>query len=100
PIEDLDARLATVLSSPLEFPALRQAVLADDQIVLALDRDTPQAAELIRGIWTVLSAQGLHPERVLILQPAALTRHTQPDPRSLLPEGVREQIGWVRHDAT
>jgi nickel-dependent lactate racemase len=99
-IDDFDARLATALVSPLDFPALRQAVLADDHIVLALDRDTPHAAELIRGIWKVLSGQGLQPGHVLILQPAALTRHAQPDPRRLLPDDVREQIRWVRHDAT
>jgi nickel-dependent lactate racemase len=100
PVGDLEARLATALSAPLDFPALRQAVLAEDQIVLILDRDTPRAAELIRGIWDVLSSQGLQPDRVLILQPAALTRHTQPDPRQLLPEDVRERVGWIRHDAT
>jgi nickel-dependent lactate racemase len=100
PLEDFDSQLAAVLATPLDFPALSQAVLADDRIVLALDRDTPHPAELIRGIWNVLSAQGLQPERVLILQPAALTRHTPQDPRRLLPDEVRERIAWVRHDAT
>jgi len=97
---DLSSSLARALSAPLEFPALRQAVLADDHVVLALDRDTPQAAELICGVWDVLGAQGLQPDRILILQPAALTRHPQPDPRRLLPEAVRDRIGWIRHDAT
>lgn len=98
PVVDLEAQLAAALASPLEFPALKQAVLADDRIVLALDRCTPQAPALVRGVWDVLAANGVQPRDVLILQPASLSTTLLEDPRNQLPEDVREQVGWIRHD--
>jgi nickel-dependent lactate racemase len=99
-VEGLAQRLDAALASPMDFPALRQAVLPGDRIVLALDRGTPDAATLIAGVWKVLASQAVDPQDVLILQPAAIGIGAAPDPRQLLPEDVRERIRWVRHDAT
>lgn len=99
-VEDLSARVADVLASPLDFPALRQAVLAEDRVILALDRDTPAGDVIIAGVWEVLAGQGVRACDVLIMQPASLSQHAQLDPRRLLPDDVREQVGWIRHDAT
>lgn len=100
PVDELESRLAAALAAPLDFPALRQAVLAGDRVVLALDRATPAAAALIQSVWNVLSSQGIRAEDVLILQPASLNPDVQTDPRRLLPDDVREQMRWIRHDAT
>jgi nickel-dependent lactate racemase len=97
---DLTGSLATALASPIQFPALRQAVLADDHVVLALDRDTPEAPRLIRGTWEVLSEQGVHPRNVSIVQPASLSPRLPVDPRSSLEGDVREHVAWIRHDPT
>lgn len=97
---DLEDAVASALSGPLQFPALRQTVLAEDRVILALDRDTPAAPLLIRGVWDVLAGQGVRPQDVFILQPASLNDRPPPDPRSALSDNVREQIAWMRHDAT
>ena len=97
---DLEKDIASGLYSPLQFPPLEKAVLADDHVVLALDRETPAAITLVRGVWDVLAAQQVHPPNVCILQPASLGCHPAVDPRSALPDDVREQVAWIRHDAT
>lgn len=97
--DNLESQLAGVLESPMNFPALAQAVLPEDRIVLALDRDTPAAAEIVRGIWNVFATRGVQPRNLLIIQPSALSPNSTGDPRRRLPGDVREEVGWIRHDA-
>ena len=98
PVADLTDSIAASLGSPIQFPALRQAVLSDDRIVLALDRHTPEAPQLIRGVWDVLAAQKVDPRDVFIVQPASLGQSPPIDPRSALDAEIREQVAWIRHD--
>ncbi|MGE4003166.1 MAG: lactate racemase domain-containing protein, partial [Planctomycetaceae bacterium] len=95
----LTQRVRERLTSPLDFPALSQAVLPDDRIVIALDQQTPGAASLIRGCWDVLDSVGVDPQSILILQPGSAADATALDPRCELPESVAEQIQLTRHDA-
>ncbi len=100
PLQELSTAIDTALESPLDFPPLRQALTPGDHVVIALDRHTPGSSMLIRALWNVLSRREVHPEDVLILQPASFTSTDMPDPRSDLPEGVRERVRWQRHDPT
>ena len=100
PLADLPATLRQSLEVPLEFPPLSRAVVPGDHVVLALDRHTPQAATLIAAVYDVLAAQGVSPADILILQPTALAGPKVTDPRTSLPEAVREVVQWRVHDAT
>lgn len=97
-----DVAMATrqALHSPLDFPTLDQAVLEDDHIAIALDRQTPGSATIIAEIWKVLAARHVQPANVTIIQPAVLTKQPESDPRALLPEDVRSAITLKIHDPT
>lgn len=129
PLGQLSRRVRNRLISPLDFPALSQAVLADDRIVIALDQGTPCAPSLIRGCWDVLETVGVEPDAVVILQSgspgpaqskgreraektvgasrqAARVRSGGPqperssvDPRSELPDPIAARIRLAHHDA-
>jgi nickel-dependent lactate racemase len=98
----LDVRSAVrqSLEQPLDFPALRQAFIPDDRIVVVLDRHVSSSPEIIAEVWNVCEAGGATPDRVTILQPAALTGSRPADPRRLLPEAVRNAMPWKIHDPT
>ncbi|MFO1042530.1 MAG: lactate racemase domain-containing protein [Planctomycetaceae bacterium] len=97
-LPDPAAVIAEALNNPLDFPALRQALVPDDKVTVVLDRDIPSAAELIAGIWTVCQGAGIAPENFTILQPISLTSLRPDDPRRLLSESVRRAMTWKIHD--
>ncbi len=97
---DLAGRLTAALASPLDFPPLDQAVIPDDRVVLALDRGTPNAPQIIAAVWERLALRNVAPDRVTILQPADSMAGNEADPRTALPAPVREQIQWTIHQTT
>ncbi len=99
-VPDVRAAVAATLAAPVEFPSFAHAVFPDDHIVLAVDRDTPHAADVLAEVWAVCAQRSVLPGDVTILQPASF--HGQPlaDPRSALPADVRERIVWRVHDPT
>lgn len=95
---DVAGAAQQALRSPLDFPTLDQAVLDDDKIAIALDRQTPGAAAIIAEIWKVLASRNVQPANVTIIQPAVLSKMPEPDPCALLPEDVRAAINFKVHD--
>ncbi len=100
PLADLPSAVRHALAEPLDFPPLWRAVVPGDHVVLALDRHTPQADVLIAAAYEIIAAQGVDPADILILQPTALAGPQVTDPRSCLPEAVRDIVQWRVHDAT
>src|SRR6185369_10219366 len=98
--QGLDKKIRKALSTPLDFPALVQVCVPGDQVVLALDRHTPCAPELISEIWTMLEQRGIDASAVRVLQPAALDSVPLSDPRQQLPEPIRREVQWTVHDPT
>lgn len=94
------AELLAALRRPVDFPSVEQAVIPGDRVTLALDRYTPASASLIAGIWEILSPRGLDPERFVVIQPATRMNSNLPDPRTELPDEIRERVPWVLHDPT
>lgn len=88
------------LAAPLDFPPLELAIVPNDHVVIALDRHTPGAAEIIAAVWSVFERRSVKPEDVTILQPASWNAGQLPDPRAALPTAVREVMRWTIHDAT
>ncbi len=97
-IRDVRKDLSVVLSGPLNFPPLEQAVISDDRVALVLDHHTPEAPALIRATWDVLRRRDIVPENVVVIQPAQLLQDALPDPRVALPEDVRSHMVWKVHD--
>ena len=98
-VKDLPGRLRSVLDAPLDFPPLEQAVIPDDRVVLVLDRDVPEAASIVAGVWKRLADREVKPENVTILQPADTAAGPPADPRACLPTPVRSKIAWEVHEA-
>src|SRR5262245_9266146 len=94
------ARVRKALATPLDFPSLVQVCVPGDRVVLALDRHTPCAAELIAEIWGMLEQRGVDPGAVQVVQPAALASVPLPHPRTELPDSIRREVKWTVHDPT
>ncbi|MCA9077071.1 MAG: DUF2088 domain-containing protein [Planctomycetaceae bacterium] len=97
-VDSLETSVRDQLTSPIDFPALSRAILPDDQIVIALDNDTPCAATLVKGVWDVMQARGVAPQNVTILRPSSGQLHRATDPRCELPEEIRDRITLAFHD--
>lgn len=97
-IESLNDSIQNALASPLDFPPLQQAVISGDQIVIALDCDTPAADLILAAIWDVLDSRDVEPEHVLVLQPKGQSPAEPLDPRRQLPQDVAQEMGWRIHD--
>ncbi|MEW4526613.1 lactate racemase domain-containing protein [Maioricimonas sp. JC845] len=95
---DLPARIAEALAAPLEFPSLHQAIVPGDDVTIVLERDTPQAGPLLAAVWDEIASRDVSPDRLTVLQPASYRAQAPLDPRSALPEGVREHVTWKVHD--
>lgn len=95
---DVRERLRKALISPLDFPPLDQTVLPDDRVVLALDRGTPCAAEMVAEVCQALQGRGVSSGQMVVLQARPPAGVAAVDPRRLLPEEDQDQMGWVCHD--
>lgn len=100
PATDFASDLKRQLVSPLDFPPLEMAVVPDDRIVIALDRHTPGAAEIVAAVWSIFERRSIKAKDVTILQPASWNAGQLPDPREALPSAVRKAMHWTIHDAT
>lgn len=100
PAADFADAIRQQLATPLDFPPLEMTVVPDDQIIVALDRHTPGAAEIIAAVWSVFERRSVKPKDVSILQPASWKSDKLSDPRDALPAAVRKAMHWTIHDAT
>ncbi len=92
--EDLRAGMA----HPLDFPPLEKAVFPGDTVALVVDGGTPHAETIIAEIWRVLATRDILPGDVTIVQASRQEADDDHDPRTLLPEEIRETVQWVIHD--
>lgn len=100
PCAGFAGKVRKALAAPLDFPSLVQVCIPGDKVVVALDRHTPSAPELVAEIWEMLDRRGVEPASVQVLQPAALDMVPLTDPRTGLPDSIRSQIRWIVHDPT
>jgi len=100
PATNFTGDLRKQLAEPVDFPPLELAVVPGDRVVIALDRHTVGAAEIIAAVWSVFEKRSIRPADVTILQPASWKLGQLPDPRVALPKSVRDAVRWTIHDAT
>lgn len=99
PLPDVAAAARDAIAHPLDFPPIAEAAVPGDRVVIAVERNVPQVAEIVLALWEALESRGVEPLDVRLLNPAALDS-TPTDPRALLPDHVRSAMTWHTHDAT
>jgi nickel-dependent lactate racemase len=88
------------LAEPLEFPALSRATVPGDRIVLAVENELPQTAELVAAVAQYLVEAGTSPDAMTVLRPESAPSESDGDPRRLLPADWRQQVACEIHDAS
>ncbi len=97
-ISDLKAAVAAAAAAPTDYPPLHQSLVPGDKVVIVLDRSTPQPAAVVAGLFDELARRDIAPADVTILQPVSPLAEVPVDPRSGLPEDLRESVRWLIHD--
>ncbi|MBW3599958.1 MAG: DUF2088 domain-containing protein, partial [Planctomycetes bacterium] len=95
PVEPADA-VTAALEAPLELPPISQALTPDDQIVLAVEADTPQAAQVAVGAIRAFTDAGIPPEQI-----AVVLAHPHGEVESVagfLPPDLRDVVAVEVHD--
>ena len=100
PIGDVREATRAAIEEPLDYPALREAIVPGDRVVIPLQAGVPQAAAIIAAVWDVLASRQVRAEDVTIIRPARLDGRRDPDPRADLPESVAAAFSLRTHDAT
>lgn len=78
-------RLVTdALETPRDYPALRQAVVPGDQVVIAFDAEVPHAEAVLGATSRVLLDSGVEAGAITVLVPSIARR----DPASAIPAGA------------
>ncbi|HEV3024805.1 MAG TPA: lactate racemase domain-containing protein [Pirellulales bacterium] len=98
-LRDVAGAVTGALAEPLSFPALSQATVPGDRIVLAIERELPQTAKLVASVAGYLVATGTVPEALTVLCPDAAAVEAD-DPRRLLPADWRQKVACEVHDAS
>lgn len=99
-VAGLTEKLDELLEQPLEFPALRQAIVPGDRVALVLDQRVPQGEQVLASVVRLLTSHGVEAPDILVLQPADLRGQRARDPRgALAPEAARD-VQWATHDPT
>jgi nickel-dependent lactate racemase len=94
PLDDPTTAVMAALAAPVGFPPLRQAVVPEDRVVVAIDRDLPQPEAVIAGIVETLVGGVTHAEDITLL----LADRTATAPTSCLPPDLAQAISVARHD--
>lgn len=94
----LGEAIAAVLSEPLAFPPLSAAMVPGDRVVLALEPGVPQAPTIVAAIVKYLCEASSAPGGVTVLRTLADADAGAEDPRSQLPEELRELVTLETHN--
>ncbi len=98
PLEDLAAAVAAALHDPLDYPPLGQITTPGDRVVLVLDRELPQAAQIPAAVILVLIEGGVDPDGIAVIIPPSWGGLGVNDPCRLVPEPIRKRLTLVTHD--
>lgn len=105
PLADVAAHVHAALSQPLQFPPFERCFVPGDQIVLAVDLQTPQLPVLLAVVWERMAQQGITAEQLTVLlssgplQPVSTAEADTMLQRlqSVLPGEAAEQITFRQH---
>lgn len=98
PVADVAAAVTEALAAPLGYPPLARSTTPGDRIVLALDRDIAQVAQITASVIGAFVKAGVDPDGISVLRPPANSQTPLDDPCRLLEEPLRERIGVYTHE--
>ena len=96
PVAEARKALQALLANPRDFPALHQAVVPGDQIVIAVGPGVPRAATLVAAVVEYLLAYEVSAEHLCVLQTLADEKNGTAL-TSECPASMRDQITIVTH---
>lgn len=85
------------LQAPLDFPSLRQAAIPGDCVVIALAPGVPEAPQVVAAVIAELAEAGVAEDDIIVLHSSSDTDAGAADPRSHLPEAIRDSVRLVVH---
>ncbi len=88
--KDVYSRVLYALEHPHGFPALRQAIVPGDSVVIALGSDIPEPMIVLLAISSVLQAAGVETESISVL--------AEPDFEEISIDAIPPGLTIVRHD--
>jgi lactate racemase len=97
-LDDPAAATAAVLGAPLEYPSLARSTTPVDRVVLALDQDVPQLAEVTAAVIAALVEAGIAPDGISVLQNRAEGAAEPGDACREVPAALRSRIARLSHD--
>jgi nickel-dependent lactate racemase len=100
PLEDVPVAVERALGTPLDYPPFGKAVVPGDRVAILLDRNLSAESDLVPALWRQLAQSDVSASDVQLIHPASLLPGKFSDPRTGLPEGVRDEVQWLRHDPT
>jgi nickel-dependent lactate racemase len=71
PLDDPFAATRHAVAEPLDYPPLGRSTTPGDRVVIALDSDIPQAAQVIAAVVQSLTEAGVDGDGIVILRPRA-----------------------------
>ena len=97
-VVDVASAAREALAHPLEFPDLARTIMPDDSIVIASRANARVTTALLVELWRLLDRAGVAPQNVTVLTHVEDGLVREFDPRSSLPDGIRERMHHVPHD--
>lgn len=91
PALDVRRLTAAALAAPRDFPAIEQAVVPGDRVVIAAETNVPQLADVLRGIVDALPVAALEAVDVLVSDEA------RPELIDQLREALPSQVVLTQH---
>lgn len=80
-------QVVSQLANPLNYPALSQAMIPGDEVVVAVEPETPQLLHVLDGVLQSLSDAGAERQQISVLLPASFSQA----------ESLRSSLGKLGH---
>lgn len=98
-LADVSAAVRQAFDAPIDFPSLREMVLPDDTVAIAIEPALACAKQLVAGTIRALMEAAVPPELISIVRAADDRAISDNKLLSDLDDGVADRIQVFRHDA-
>jgi hypothetical protein len=100
PLADPTAAMAAALCEPIDYPPLVRSTTPADRVVLTVDHDIPQTAQIAAAAINALVEAGVEPDGITILQSPGDNSAAEFDPRRMIAPALGHRITVTMHDPT
>ncbi len=98
PLADPSAAVTAALEQPLEYPPLAKTTTPGDRVVVVLDPELPQVAQVTASVVQSLMVSGVDPDGITILRNEVEVAAGIENPLRLVPGPAAERIRLLTHD--